>query len=265
MTDAPASAALSWGAATHTGRVRTENEDAFVAERWCSASPTAWAATRPARWPAPSPPARCAIASATAPRRSTWRSPRWSRPTRPSSRARTATPQQRGMGTTLTAMVVLPDSTTAAPPRAGQRRRQPHLRVARRANCAESRSTTATCRSSCPPGTSPSTRLAATRAATSSPVRWASNPRCGWTRGCCRSCRRPLRAVQRRPRRRGRRPGHHRHPAGQRQPRRRCRCAGGRRQRQRRARQRHRGRGRRTGRRPSAGRCCRPRRGPGMG
>jgi len=31
MTDAPATPALAWGAATHTGRVRTENEDSFVA------------------------------------------------------------------------------------------------------------------------------------------------------------------------------------------------------------------------------------------
>jgi len=31
MTDAPAAPALAWGAATHTGRVRTENEDSFVA------------------------------------------------------------------------------------------------------------------------------------------------------------------------------------------------------------------------------------------
>jgi len=32
MTDQPIAPVLAWGAATHTGRVRTENEDAFVAE-----------------------------------------------------------------------------------------------------------------------------------------------------------------------------------------------------------------------------------------
>ncbi|MCY7299729.1 MAG: hypothetical protein LH616_11010, partial [Ilumatobacteraceae bacterium] len=31
MTDLPTAPALAWGAATDTGRVRTENEDAFVA------------------------------------------------------------------------------------------------------------------------------------------------------------------------------------------------------------------------------------------
>ena len=51
-----------------------------------------------------------------------------------------------------------------------------------------SRSTTATCRSWWPPATSPTTRPAPTRAATSSPGPSASTRRCASTRGRCRSC-----------------------------------------------------------------------------
>ena len=53
--------------------------------------------------------------------------------------------------------------------------------------CAGSPSTTATSRSSWPPATSPTTRRAPTRAATSSPAPSASIPRCAWTPGRCPS------------------------------------------------------------------------------
>ena len=43
---------MRWGAATDVGLVRAGNEDASSPSRWCSASPTAWAATKPARSPA---------------------------------------------------------------------------------------------------------------------------------------------------------------------------------------------------------------------
>ena len=55
-------------------------------------------------------------------------------------------------------------------------------------DCAGSPSTTTTCRSWSPPGTSPTTRPAPTPAATSSPAPSASTRRCASTRGRCRSC-----------------------------------------------------------------------------
>ena len=75
--------------------------------RWSSASPMAWAATKPARSPARSRRGSSATAWARAPATSAswWR--RLSRPTRRSTKRHTPASITTGMGTTLTALVVL--------------------------------------------------------------------------------------------------------------------------------------------------------------
>ena len=134
-------------------------------------------------------------------------------------RAAIANPGQHGMGTTVTAIAVISDpyAGRAAPNidlndgidgvdgdetnPATSRPWFPPFRARRSCSPTSatraptssvtdasdaSRSTTATCRNSSPPATSPRTRRATTPAATSSPAPWASNPRFGSTGGRCR-------------------------------------------------------------------------------
>ena len=153
--------------------------------RSCSASPTGWAATRPARSPAPlavdllrDPPRRRG-ADLESGRRRGRRGQR-----RRSSAAAIGNPDQQGMGTTRhRARRARADDRTDD--RHGADAEQlalvnvgdsPHLPAAPRPAAPGHASTTATSRSSSPPATSPTTRRAPTRAATSSPARSASSP-----------------------------------------------------------------------------------------
>ena len=169
-------ASLRWGAATHPGQVRMNNEDAFAADDGCGSSPTGWAGTSPAR-------SRSALTIDALRARRTGRGITSSddlvaavQEANDAIRREALTnPGRRGMGTTVTALAVMhhPDTPQL---RRRQRRRLAHLPAGATASCSRSPSTTPTSRSWCRAARSPRARPAPTPAATSSPGPSASSP-----------------------------------------------------------------------------------------
>ena len=169
-------ATLRWGASTDPGRIRPENEDNVLAEPNVFAVADGMGGHRAGE---------VASALAVDMLRSRLSATRRSLDDVMAAiaeangdiyRAAIGNPEQQGMGTTITALVVITETEPeteadgARRPRAArprQRRRLPHLPACATAGCGASPSTTATCRSSSPPATSPTTRRATTRGATS--------------------------------------------------------------------------------------------------
>ena len=138
--------------------------------RW----PTAWAATRAARWRRRSPCAPSTSRSTNRP--STRSSPASSWPTATSATHASADPSLRGMGTTLCAIVLLEDDEGRRRS-AGSTSATPASTCSATTTSSSSATTTTWWRSSSGTARSPTTRRRSTRSATSSPGPSASTPK----------------------------------------------------------------------------------------
>ena len=177
-------------------RTRTACSSRTTSSRW----PTAWAATRPVRSPARSPSRSCSAASATAVGSLDDVLAAVVDANGEIFRAATENIDQQGMGTTLTGLFVVtkPAQTPAEgcdrrrpateSLRADQRRRLAHLPAPSRPAAPRHDGPQLRAGARQHRATSPTTRPAPTRGATSSPAPSASTPPCASTRGRCRSC-----------------------------------------------------------------------------